>query len=100
MPNTQGFEIVSEVTVNVLREILHAAWKSGDDLSGEGVIPEKLEIPPGTALGPYQLKEGTVQIPKETLGLDMETSINGVNIKLGTIVHVEVDNPPIPSAKF
>lgn len=100
MPNTQGFEIVSEVTVQVLRELLNAAWKSGDDTSGEGVIPEKIEIPSGIGLGPYQIKEGTVQIPKETLDLDMETSVNGVKIKLGTIVHVEIDNPPIPSATF
>ncbi len=98
MPNTQGFEIVSEVTVDVLRQLLRAAWKSGDDDSGEGVIPEKIEIPPGLAFGPYQVKEGTVQIPKEELGLEMETSINGVEIKLGTIVQVEIDNPPIPSA--
>ena len=100
MPNTQGFEIVSEVTVDVLRELLNAAWKSGDDTSGEGVIPEKIEIPLGLGFGPYQIKEGTVQIPKEELGLDMETSVNGVKIKLGTIVHVEIDNPPIPSATF
>lgn len=100
MPNTQGFEIVSEVTVQVLRELLNAAWKSGDDTSGEGVIPEKIEIPNGLGFGPYQIKEGTVQIPKEELGLDMETSVNGVKIKLGTIVHVEIDNPPIPSASF
>ena len=100
MPNTHGFEIVSQVTVQVLREILNAAWKSGDDTSGEGVIPEKIEIPAGLNMGPYMVKEGTVQIPKEQLGLDMDTSINGVDIKLGTIVHVEIDNPPIPSATF
>lgn len=100
MPNTQGFEIVSQVTVQVLRELLQAAWKSGDDTSGEGVIPEKFEIPAGLNMGPYQVKEGTVQIPKEELGLDMDTAINGVDIKLGTIVHVEIDNPPIPSATF
>lgn len=100
MPNTQGFELVSEVTVQVLREILNSAWKSADDTSGEGVIPEKFEIPTGLNMGPYVVKEGTVQIPKEQLGLEMDTGINGVDIKLGTIVHVEIDNPPIPSATF
>ncbi len=100
MPNTQGFELVSQVTVQVLREILNAAWKSADDTSGEGVIPEKFEIPAGLAMGPYQVKEGTVQIPKEQLGLEMDTAINGVDVKLGTIIHIEIDNPPIPSAKF
>ena len=100
MPNTQGFELVSEVTVQVLRELLKAAWKSADDDSGEGVIPEKFEIPSGLNMGPYAVKEGTVQIPKEELGLEMDTGINGVDIKLGTIIHIEIDNPPIPSATF
>lgn len=100
MPNTQGFELVSEVTVQVLREILNSAWKSADDTSGEGVIPEKFDIPAGLAMGPYAVKEGTVQIPKEQLGLEMDTDVNGVDVKLGTIVHIEIDNPPIPSATF
>jgi hypothetical protein len=100
MPNTHGFELISQVTVQVLREILNAAWKSADNTSGEGVIPEKFEIPAGINMGPYMVKEGTVQIPKEQLNLDMDTTINGVDIKLGTIVHVEINNPPIPSATF
>ncbi|WP_175402828.1 hypothetical protein [Mangrovivirga cuniculi] len=51
MPNTHGFEIIAEVTENVLNEILLAAWKSADDESGEGVIPEKFEIPRDYPLG-------------------------------------------------
>jgi len=100
MPNTQGYELVSEVTVQVLRELLKSAWKSADDTSGEGVISEKFEIPPGVNMGPYSVKEGTVQIPKDELGLEMDTNINGIEIKLGTTIHVEIDNPPIPSATF
>lgn len=100
MPDTHGFEVVAEVTVGVLRQILQAAWKSGGDASGEGVIPEYVEIAPGLAFGPYAIADGTVQIPQDQLGLEMDTAINGVDVKLGLIVHVEIDNPPIPSAKF
>ena len=99
MPNTQGFEIVAEVTVGALREVLNQAWKSGSDDSGEGVIFEHIEIPEDISFGPYQIKDGTIQIPQDQLGLDMDTSINGVDVKLGTIVQVEIKNPPIESAK-
>ena len=100
MPNTQGFEVVAEVTVDVVRNILREAWKSGGDDSGEGVIPEYISIPPGLAFGPYQVKDGFVQIPQDQLDLNMNTVINGVDVKLGTIIHVEIDNPPIDAAKF
>jgi hypothetical protein len=100
MPNTRGFEVVTEVTVDVLREILYAAWKSGGDDSADGVIPEYINISPGLSIGPYQIKEGFVQIPQDQLGLNMNTDINGVDVKLGTIIQVEIENPPIESARF
>jgi PKD repeat protein len=98
MPDTRGFEVVAEVTVNVLRKILNQAWKSGGSATGEGVIPEFIEIAPGLAFGPYTVKDGTVQIPQNQLGLDMNTAINGVTVTLGLIVDIEIANPPIPSA--
>ncbi len=100
MPNTHGFEVVAEVTEGVLLKILQEAWKSGGDSSDEGVIPEYIPIPNGLAFGPYQIKEGFVQIPQEQLALSMNPTINGVDVKLGTIIHIEIDNPPIDSAKF
>ena len=100
MPNTRGHEIVAEVTVETLNVILEKAWKSGSDASDEGVIPEHIEIPSGTALGPYLIKDGTIQIPQEQLNLSMNTINNGVDITIGTIVQVEIENPPVQSAKY
>ena len=100
MANTQGFEIVSELTLDVLRQILRAAWKSADDASGTGVIPEKIEIPSSTAFGPYQVKTGTVQIPQEGLDITAVPDENAFEVKMDTLFHVEIENPPIPSATF
>ncbi len=100
MADTQGYEIVSELTEGVLKSILKAAWKSADDASGPGVIPEKMEIPSSTSIGPYQVKTGTVQIPKAGLDLDTLPADNALEVKMETLFHVEMDNPPIPSAKF
>ena len=100
MPNTRGFEMVAEVKEATLKEILRQAWKSGSDDSDEGVIPEHIEIPAGLAFGPYNIKDGTVQIPQNELELNMNTGINGLDIKMGTIIHIEIEDPPVSSAKF
>lgn len=100
MPNTRGFEMAAEVKEAILKEILRQAWKSGSDDSDEGVIPEHIEIPSGLAFGPYHIKDGTVQIPQNELDLTMNTGINGLDIKMGTIIHIEIDDPPVSSAKF
>lgn len=101
MPNTQGFEIVSELTQATLLNLLRAAWKSADDDSGEGVIPEETEIPAGTALGPYAVRAGTVLIPQGGLGLEMNVPLDGIDILMQDVtIQVEIDNPPIESATF
>ncbi len=100
MINTEGYEIVAEVTEATLLSILQAAWKSGGDASGEGVIPEYIELPAGTPVGPYQLCDGTVQILHDQVGLTLNPPINGVNITLGTIIHLEIEDPPVESATF
>ena len=100
MPNTQGYEMVAQVKEAILDTILKKAWKSGSDDSDEGVIPQHIQLPEGLAFGPYSLKDGTVQIPQEQLRLKMNPAINGVNINLGTINHIEINNPPITSATF
>ena len=105
MANTHGFEVIAEVTENTLNNLLKAAWKSGGDSSDEGVIPEYIKIPGPSVpapvvFGPYEVKEGFVQIPQEQLHLSMNTGINGVDVKLGTIIHIEIANPPVDSAKF
>lgn len=98
MANTRGFEVVAQVTVGVLRQILHDAWKNGGDGSGAGVIPQKRTIAPGLMFGPYLIADGEITVPESGLALDMDTEINGVAVTLGLIVDIEIDNPPIPSA--
>jgi len=105
MANTHGFDAIAELSVNALRELLKAAWKSGGDNSSNGVIPEYINIPGPTipapvTFGPYQVASGHIQIPQDQLDLAMDTGVNGVNIKLGTIINVEIANPPVDSAKF
>jgi hypothetical protein len=100
MPNTQGYEMVAQVKEAILDTILKKAWKSGSDGSDEGVIPQHIQLPEGLAFGPYSLKDGTVQIPQEQLKLKMNPAINGVDITLGTINHIEINDPPIASATF
>lgn len=100
MINTQGFEVVAEVKEAVLEQILREAWKSGGDGSGPGVIPEYLELPAGTPVGPYQLQDGTVQVLQEQAQLALHPAINGVDLTLGTIIHLEIANPPVESATF
>lgn len=105
MANTQGFEVVAELREASLKQLLKAAWKSGGDASDEGVIPEKIDIPGPSVpdpvqLGPYKVKSGHIQIPQEQLDLTMDVPINGLKVKLGTIIHIEIENPPIDAAKL
>ena len=100
MINTEDFEIVAEVTEETLLSILQAAWKSGGDSSGDGVIPEYIELPAGTPVGPYHLRDGTVQILRDQVQLSLNPAINGVDLVLGTIIHLEIEDPPVPSATF
>lgn len=93
MPNLGGFEIVAELTVDVLRQVLGGAWDNS-------IIPHSVDIPAGTAFGPYQLADGVVNIPREGLGLTMAPPVNGVSISLDTAIQVEVANPPVPSASM
>jgi|GEM_PF-523795 len=100
MANTRGFEVVAQVTVGVLRQIFHVAWKNGGDDSGPGTIPQHVSLGPPLAMGPYAVKEGAVIIPEAGLGLDMDMAINGVAARLSVIASVEIENPPVPSARL
>jgi PKD repeat protein len=106
MADTRGFEVVAEVTVGALRQILQAAWKSGGDRSGAtpgagvGVIPEFFDVPPGLVLGPFTVADGQVQIPQDQLDLNMATDVNGVELKFGLRIQIQVQNPPVPSAEL
>jgi len=93
MPNLGGFEVVGELTVATLIQILKGAWDNN-------IIPHSVDIAPGTPFGPYQLADGVVDIPRDTLSLAMDQPVNGVRITLPSMVQVEIANPPIPSARF
>ena len=93
MPNLGGFEVVGELTVAVLNQILGGAWDND-------LIPHSVQIPAGTAFGPYQLADGVVNIPRAGLSLVMDVPANGVRITLPAEIQVEVANPPVPSARL
>lgn len=93
MPNLGGFEVVAQLTVGVLNQILRSAWDNN-------IIPHSVDIPSGTAFGPYQLADGVVNIPRESLNLTMDPPVNGVRITLASEIQVEVANPPVPSARM
>jgi hypothetical protein len=99
MVNTRGFQSVAEVTESALLDILREAWRSGS-LSGTGTLPQEIQIPAGTALGPFTLADGTVRIPQEQIRLDLNPGINGFNLTLGLLIDLEIDNPPVPSAQL
>lgn len=93
MPNLGGFEVVGQLTVGVLNQILGGAWDND-------LIPHSVDIPAGTAFGPYQLADGVVNIRRENVSLVMDPPINGVAITLASEVQVEIANPPVPSASI
>jgi len=105
MANTQGYEVVAELTVASLKNLLRAAWKNGGDASDQGVIPEKISLPmpsdPATSsFGPYSIQSGFIEIPQNQLDLTTDTVINGLDIKLGTIIQIQIANPPVDAAKL
>ena len=93
MPNLHGFEVVGELTVEVLNDVLRGAWDNN-------IIPHSVDIPPGTSLGPYQVQDGVVNVPRTGVGLVMDVPINGVRVTLNAEIQTHIANPPIESAGF
>lgn len=93
MPSTAGFEVLAELSRDVLTQALQGAWDNS-------IIPHSVPIAPGLAFGPYTVRQGTVNIPRDRLDLDLVPATNRIRVKLGTNVQVEVANPPVPSAQF
>ncbi len=92
MSTTQGFELVAEVQQSFILQVVQAAYDSSK-------IPHSTPIPTGTAFGPYQVSQGTVNIPRTGLGVNMVPAQNAVQLVLGaTHIQVSIANPPIPSA--
>ena len=101
MPNTQGFQVVTQVSVNFLRQLLRTAWKSGGRKLGEpiepGTIPESLDFV-GT-FGSFAVKDGQIQIPRDQLDIALVPNA-GVDIKVGVKgqAHLQnAQNPDVPS---
>lgn len=92
MPDTQGFDIVVEVLPSVLLQ-LQAAWDSS-------VIPHSTPIAAGTQFGPYAVSDGTVNIPRDGLGLQLAPADDALRLTLDAEVQVHIANPPVPSASF
>jgi len=94
MSTTQGFELVAEVQQSFILQVVQAAYDSSK-------IPHSTPVPPGTAFGPYQVSQGTVNIPRTGLGINMVPAQNSVQLVLGnTEIQVQIANPPIPSASM
>ncbi len=93
MPDTQGFEVVVEVIPSVLLQFLQAAWDSS-------VIPHSTPIAAGTQFGPYTVADGTVNIPRTGLGLDLAPASDALRLTFDAEVQVQIANSPLPSASF
>ncbi len=92
MSTTQGFELVAEVQQSFILQVAQAAYDSSK-------IPHSTAIPAGTSFGPYQVAQGTVNIPRSGIGVTMAPAQNAVTLLLGsTHIQVKIANPPIPSA--
>jgi hypothetical protein len=93
MPDTRGFEVVAQLDRSVLVQAEQGAWDNS-------VIPHSVPIAAGLAFGPYSVADGTVNIPRDQLDLELVPATNRVRAILGTNVQVEIANPPVPSARF
>src|SRR5271154_7087228 len=92
MSTTQEFELVAEVQESFILQVVQAAYDSSK-------IPHSTPIPAGTAFGPYQVSQGTVNIPKAGPGEILVPAQTAVQLVRGSPeIQVQIANPPIPSA--
>ena len=103
MADTHGFEVVLEASEALITKELRGAWKSAEcpvDPGEQGRIPEFMDIPEDTNLGGYLVNDGQIQIPQNELEATMAPDVNGIQLKLGLNLQVEIKDPPVPSAGF
>lgn len=91
----------------VIKKALKGAWKSDTceiDPGEEGRLPEFFEVPVpagGLIIGGYNVISGHVQIPQDELDAKFSPILeNGVELIMGMNVQLEIDSPPIPSARL
>lgn len=103
MADTHGFDVVLEAPEALLSKELRGAWKSAEcpvKPGEQGRIPEFMDIPEDTSLNGYKVKDGQIQIPRSELEARMAPDVNGLEVKLGLHLQVEIKDPPVPSAGF
>jgi hypothetical protein len=103
MADTRGFEVVIQASAAVVRKALQGAWKSAEcpvDPGDDGRIPEFMDIEAPVLVGGYEVEDGQVQIPQEELDASLAPDVNGVELKFGLHVQLEISNPPVPSAQL
>lgn len=93
MPDTSGFEVVAEVAEATLQSFLLAAYESS-------VIPHSTPIAAGTTFAGYQVRQGLVNISRDGLDLELVPAQDRIRLVLPTEVQVELQNPPVPSARL
>jgi hypothetical protein len=98
--NTQGFDVVAELSVPLLNQIFQAAWTSGGPPGSAGTIPHSFDIPAGTMIGTYTIASGQVQVPLSGLALAMAPAINGLNLQVSLDLQLQIANPPVPAASM
>jgi len=96
--NTQGFDVVAELSVPLLNQIAQATWTSGGPAGAPGTIPHSFDIPPGTMIGSYTIASGQVQIPLSGLAVAMAPAVNGLSLQVGLNLQLQIANPPVPAA--
>lgn len=103
MADTHGFEVIIEANEAVVRKALRGAWKSAEcpvDPGIEGRIPEFMDVPVPTTIGGYVIDDGHVQIPQDELDAALAPDVNGAELIFGLNVQLQVQNPPVDSAKL
>jgi hypothetical protein len=91
--DTAGFETVVEVGQSVLDDILKAAYAS----STTSGFPRSVDLAPGTAIGPYVLADGVVNVREEGLGVAPDQPAQTLVISSVVDAQVKPQSPPVPS---
>jgi len=106
MANTHGFGVIIQASEKVIVKALKGAWKSANcpvDPGDEGRLPEflNIDIPVGgLPVGGYKVIDGQVQVPQDELNALLDPGVNGAELILGLNVQLQIDQPPVPSAKL
>lgn len=103
MANTSGFQVVIEASAAVVRKALRGAWKSAEcpvDPGDDGRIPQYMDVPGPIIIGSYTITDGQVQIPQDQLDATLAPDIDGVELKFGLGIQLQVEDPPVPSAQL